>query len=175
MRAARLRGESTIARLRQAVARKDLPAVGCGLSSFREGALTLRAATSIPTALQVSGASVAVATGIVDIEIRHRKNAQGQRGSLPISCLCPWGRRLSSALAVGMAVVKKVVRWLPRLRAPFIWRGSKRSAIRRIGPCSLRPCYARVVEKGAGERRWGAEKGAGKRRRQAVFDGRTVS
>ena len=50
MRAMRISGESALARLRQAVARKDLLTVGCGLGSFLEDALAPRAASSMSTA-----------------------------------------------------------------------------------------------------------------------------
>ena len=47
MRAVCARGESALARLRRAVSRKDLPTVGCGLGSFLEDALKLRAVPSM--------------------------------------------------------------------------------------------------------------------------------
>ena len=49
MRAVRIRGVSAAARLRQAVARKDLTASCCGLGSFLEDAPALRAAASMAT------------------------------------------------------------------------------------------------------------------------------
>ena len=82
MRAVCVRGESALARLRQAVARKDSPVVGCGLGSFLEDALALRAASSTPTAcfgvrrasevaaLNVSEVCVDSSTGAADIKVR---------------------------------------------------------------------------------------------------------
>ena len=61
---------------------------------------------------------------------------------------------MSSASAAGIVVVKKVVRCLLRPRAPFVWHGSKRSALFWVGPGAFRPfCglvgYVCIMEKGA--------------------------
>ena len=88
VRAVCIRGESALARLRQAVARKDLPAFGCGLGLFLRGALTLRAVSSMSTAffgvrrasegaaLNVSEVRVDLSAGIVDTRVRRQKKCQ---------------------------------------------------------------------------------------------------
>ena len=138
-----------------------MPAVGCGPGSFLEDAQALRAASSIPdallcvrrasevAALNVSGVRADSLAGTVDVEVRRQKD--DQFGAAQLS-----RQYLSSAPAVGVAVVERVARCLPPPRAPFAWGGSKRPAFCRVGPRAYRPLYGRVgyvrfVEEGDGE------------------------
>ena len=104
MRAVRIRGESASAHLRQAVARKDLPAIGCGLGSTLEDTLTLRAASSMSTAffgvrrasevaaLDLSEVCVDPSTGLADIKARRQKTKISSAwGDSPISRQFPCG------------------------------------------------------------------------------------
>ena len=93
MRAVRMRGESAVARLRHAVARRDLPPVGCGLGYFLRDDIALRAASSLSIAFfgerrasEVAAPSSQVcadsSTGTVGIEVRRQKDAQFGGGQL---------------------------------------------------------------------------------------------
>ena len=85
---ANIRGETASARLWQAVASDELPAVGCGLGSFLGDAIALRSAAPMPTAffrvrrasevaaLNLSEIGVDPSTGAGDIEVRRQKNGQ---------------------------------------------------------------------------------------------------
>ena len=112
--------------VRWAVARKNLPAVGCGLDSFLEDALALRAASSTSAAffgvrrasevaaLNASEVRVDLATGIVDIKFRRQKDDQFGVGQLAHLVSLPlWGGACPVHLLSGWP-------WLGRWLAAYL-------------------------------------------------------
>ena len=150
MRAVCICGEAVLARVRQAVAGAELPAVGCDLKLFLEHAIAGRSAAS--TSIACGGRCFRPVRDMCGFVSRRRgyqgarpEERSGRRGPARSQCFAPHvGRRLSSPPVIGMDVVKKVARRSPRPRVSTCRCGRPHSVLCRVRPGAFRPLCGRL-------------------------------